>query len=48
MPLLWSVLGGSLFGLAARFGQLGIQHRNLFESESAMLSIICYQLKNDS
>jgi hypothetical protein len=27
-----SILGFSAFGLAARFGQLGIQKRNLFES----------------
>lgn len=33
MALLTSVLGFSLFGLSARFGQLGIQKRNLFDSE---------------
>lgn len=32
MPLLSNILGFSLFGLATRFGQLGIQKRNLFES----------------
>ncbi|KIK62953.1 hypothetical protein GYMLUDRAFT_163482 [Collybiopsis luxurians FD-317 M1] len=32
MPMLANILGFSLFGLAARFGQLGIQKRNLFEN----------------
>ena len=29
-----TIVGFSLFGLAARVGQLGIQKRNLFDSES--------------
>ena len=33
MALGSSVLGGAAFGLAARFWQLGIQKRNLFDSE---------------
>ncbi|KAL0953285.1 hypothetical protein HGRIS_004535 [Hohenbuehelia grisea] len=32
MPLLTTVLGFSTFGLAARFGQLGIQKRNPFDN----------------
>ncbi|EKM78617.1 hypothetical protein AGABI1DRAFT_74968 [Agaricus bisporus var. burnettii JB137-S8] len=32
MPLLSNVVGFSLFGLATRFYQLGIQRRNLFEN----------------
>lgn len=32
MALLSNVLGFSLFGLATRIGQLGIQKRNLFDS----------------
>ncbi|GJE88724.1 hypothetical protein PsYK624_048070 [Phanerochaete sordida] len=32
MALWSSVFGFSLFGLATRFGQLGIQKRNLFEN----------------
>ncbi|KAF9052475.1 hypothetical protein BDZ89DRAFT_907657, partial [Hymenopellis radicata] len=32
MSLLANVLGFSAFGLAARFGQLGIQKRNPFEN----------------
>lgn len=32
MSLLSNIVGFSLFGLAARFGQLGIQKRNLFDS----------------
>ncbi|TFY78054.1 hypothetical protein EWM64_g5958 [Hericium alpestre] len=32
MPLLSNVLGFSLFGLAARIGQLGIQKRNIFDN----------------
>ncbi|KAI0065328.1 hypothetical protein BV25DRAFT_1913918 [Artomyces pyxidatus] len=32
MPLLSSILGFSLFGLAARVGQLGIQKRNLLDN----------------
>ncbi|KIP07637.1 hypothetical protein PHLGIDRAFT_127517 [Phlebiopsis gigantea 11061_1 CR5-6] len=32
MTLLTSVVGFSIFGLAARFGQLGIQKRNLFDN----------------
>ncbi|GAW09170.1 hypothetical protein F5879DRAFT_804336 [Lentinula edodes] len=32
MSMLANILGFSLFGLAARFGQLGIQKRNLFEN----------------
>jgi len=32
MSLLSTVLGFSIFGLTARFGQLGIQKRNLFEN----------------
>ncbi|KAI0043819.1 hypothetical protein FA95DRAFT_1562899 [Auriscalpium vulgare] len=32
MALLSSVVGFSLFGLAARVGQLGIQKRNLFDN----------------
>lgn len=32
MALLTSIFGFSLFGLAARLGQLGIQKRNLFDS----------------
>ena len=35
MGLYSCIAGFSLFGLAARLGQLGIQKRNLFESESA-------------
>jgi hypothetical protein len=33
MSLLANILGFSAFGLAARFGQLGIQKRNLFDSK---------------
>ncbi|KAI0734342.1 hypothetical protein BC629DRAFT_1261890, partial [Irpex lacteus] len=32
MSLLTNILGFSLFGLAARFGQLGIQKRNFFDN----------------
>jgi hypothetical protein len=32
MPLLANVLGFSVFGLAVRMGQLGIQRRNLLDS----------------
>ena len=32
MPLLANIVGFSLVGLAARFGQLGIQKQNLFKS----------------
>jgi len=32
MGVLSNVIGFSLFGLAARFGQLGIQRRNPFEN----------------
>ncbi|KAH9940965.1 hypothetical protein B0H21DRAFT_697285 [Amylocystis lapponica] len=32
MSVLSSVVGFSLFGLLARFGQLGIQKRNLFDN----------------
>ncbi|KAL0573220.1 hypothetical protein V5O48_008740 [Marasmius crinis-equi] len=32
MSMLANIVGFSLFGLAARFGQLGIQKRNLFEN----------------
>ncbi|KAK7690686.1 hypothetical protein QCA50_005785 [Cerrena zonata] len=32
MSLLSNIVGFSLFGLAARFGQLGIQKRNLFDN----------------
>ncbi|ETW83159.1 hypothetical protein HETIRDRAFT_316714 [Heterobasidion irregulare TC 32-1] len=32
MALLTSIFGFSLFGLAARLGQLGIQKRNLFDN----------------
>ena len=32
MSLFANIVGFSLFGLAARIGQLGIQKRNLFES----------------
>ncbi|KAK0469699.1 uncharacterized protein EV420DRAFT_57844 [Desarmillaria tabescens] len=39
MSLFANVLGFSLFGLAARLGQLGIQKRNLFDSASMLLSI---------
>ena len=34
MSLLANIVGFSLFGLAARVGQLGIQKRNLFDSKS--------------
>ncbi|TFK40167.1 hypothetical protein BDQ12DRAFT_601911 [Crucibulum laeve] len=37
MSLLANVLGFSLFGLAARFGQLGIQKRNLFTNPGGHL-----------
>ncbi|KAJ3479526.1 hypothetical protein NLI96_g8993 [Meripilus lineatus] len=37
MSLLSNIVGFSLFGLAARFGQLGIQKRNLFENPGAHL-----------
>ncbi|KAF7797315.1 hypothetical protein EIP86_008510 [Pleurotus ostreatoroseus] len=32
MSMLSNIIGFSLFGLAARFGQLGIQKRNLFDN----------------
>ncbi|KAJ3554497.1 hypothetical protein NM688_g3078 [Phlebia brevispora] len=32
MSLISNIVGFSLFGLAARFGQLGIQKRNLFDN----------------
>ena len=35
MSLLANIVGFSLFGLAARVGQLGIQKRPIFESASA-------------
>ncbi|KAK0235971.1 hypothetical protein EDD85DRAFT_953847 [Armillaria nabsnona] len=35
MSLFANVLGFSLFGLAARLGQLGIQKRNLFDNMTA-------------
>ena len=34
MALLSNIVGFSLFGLAARIGQLGIQKRNLLDSAS--------------
>ncbi|TDL25710.1 hypothetical protein BD410DRAFT_784744 [Rickenella mellea] len=34
MTLLSNVLGFAAFGVAARFGQLGIQQRNLFSNPS--------------
>ncbi|KAF7424163.1 hypothetical protein PC9H_009466 [Pleurotus ostreatus] len=37
MSLLSNIVGFSLFGLAARFGQLGIQKRNLFDNPGAHL-----------
>ncbi|KAF9468013.1 hypothetical protein BDZ94DRAFT_1209661 [Collybia nuda] len=37
MSLFANVVGFSLFGLAARFGQLGIQRRNLFDNFGAHL-----------
>ncbi|KAJ3565058.1 hypothetical protein NP233_g7888 [Leucocoprinus birnbaumii] len=37
MPMLSNILGFSLFGLAARFGQLGIQKRNLFDNPGGHL-----------
>jgi hypothetical protein len=40
MPLLSYVLGGSAFGLATRFWQLGIQKRNLFDSACRFLKSI--------
>ncbi|KAI0635980.1 hypothetical protein C8Q77DRAFT_1155718 [Trametes polyzona] len=40
MSLLANVVGFSLFGLAARVGQLGIQKRNIFESASAFPSLV--------
>ena len=33
MSLFANILGFATFGLAARFGQLGIQKRNLFSSQ---------------
>lgn len=38
MSLLANILGFSAVGLAARFGQLGIQKRNLFESTPILVS----------
>ncbi|KAG7089458.1 hypothetical protein E1B28_011143 [Marasmius oreades] len=32
MSMLANIVGFSIFGLAARFGQLGIQKRNLFDN----------------
>ncbi|KAK1231679.1 hypothetical protein PQX77_005165 [Marasmius sp. AFHP31] len=32
MSMFANIVGFSLFGLAARFGQLGIQRRNLFDN----------------
>ncbi|TFK45860.1 hypothetical protein OE88DRAFT_1639255 [Heliocybe sulcata] len=37
MAALTSVLGFSFFGLAARMGQLGIQHRNVMSNPSGHL-----------
>ncbi|KXN91619.1 hypothetical protein AN958_12471 [Leucoagaricus sp. SymC.cos] len=37
MPLLSNIVGFSLFGLATRFGQLGIQRRNLFDNPGGHL-----------
>lgn len=37
MALLSNVLGFSLFGLATRIGQLGIQKRNLFDNPGGHL-----------
>jgi len=34
MSLIANIVGFSLFGLAARFGQLGIQQKNLFHNMS--------------
>ncbi|THH09179.1 hypothetical protein EW146_g8756 [Bondarzewia mesenterica] len=43
MALLSSVLGFSLFGLAARIGQLGIQKRNLFDNPGGhVLSMVVF------
>ena len=39
MALLSSILGFSAVGLAARIGQLGIQKRNLFESQLCFVQI---------
>ncbi|KAI0078748.1 hypothetical protein K474DRAFT_801583 [Panus rudis PR-1116 ss-1] len=35
MSMLANIVGFSLFGLLARFGQLGIQKRNLFDNPGA-------------
>jgi hypothetical protein len=32
MTMLYTILGFSAFGVASRFGQLGIQKRNIFSS----------------
>lgn len=37
MALLSNIVGFSLFGLVARFGQLGIQKRNLFDSKCTLI-----------
>ncbi|KAF8348943.1 hypothetical protein F5887DRAFT_542689 [Amanita rubescens] len=37
MPLLANVLGFSVFGLAVRMGQLGIQRRNLLDNPGGHL-----------
>ncbi|KAF9000683.1 hypothetical protein BDQ17DRAFT_1245359 [Cyathus striatus] len=37
MSLLTNIVGFSLFGLAARFGQLGIQRRNMLSNPTAHL-----------
>lgn len=40
MGMLSNIVGFSLFGLAARVGQLGIQKRNLFDSKSFSRTLI--------
>lgn len=39
MSMLANIVGFSLVGLAARIGQLGIQKRNIFDSEFASSSL---------
>ena len=49
MALLSYLLGGTTFGLAARIWQLGIQKRNIFDSQpSRSLSLVYYSCSMQS
>lgn len=48
MSMLANIVGFSLFGLAARVGQLGIQKRNLFDSahHDCLLRMLTWNPRN--